>query len=284
MTIDVLRTEGVPEDVLRADEARSLVDMGRSAVSWPAVAGGAVVAASTSLILLAIGSGFGLGAASPWANPGTTALTLSVGAAIWLIVMQWVSAAIGGYLTGRLRTRWLGAHTHEVFFRDTAHGFLAWSLATVFTAAVLGSAAVMSAGAHEAAASSDGVDPTLAYDVDYLFRSARPADAATADAHLQATRILDAGVERGAVPADDSTYLAQLVVAETGIAPADAQQRVTTVVAREQSAVAEDKQAADNARKTAATLSILTALSMLIGALIASIAAALGGDLRDRHP
>ncbi len=26
-------------------------------------------------------------------------------------------------MTGRLRTRWVGIHTDEVFFRDTAHGF-----------------------------------------------------------------------------------------------------------------------------------------------------------------
>jgi hypothetical protein len=286
MTIDTLIIEERPDPVVA----------GRSAVSWPAIIAGAVVAVATSLVLLAIGSGFGLAVASPWANAGATALTLSVGAAIWLIVIQWVSSAAGGYLTGRLRTRWRGVHTHEVFFRDTAHGFLAWSLATVVTAALLSSAAAMSIGAgahamfagaamsHDHGAPPDGVAPPLAYDVDFLFRGSHPADpTSAADAHMQAARILEAGVKNAAVPTDDAAYLGQLVVTQTGLAPADAQQRVATVVTREQAAVVQAKQAADKARETVATLSILTALSMLIGALIASLAAALGGQLRDEH-
>ena len=286
MTIDALIVEEGPDPAV----------IGRSAVSWPAIIAGAVVAVAISLVLLAIGSGFGLAVASPWSGAGATALTLSVGAAIWLIVIQWVSSAAGGYLTGRLRTRWHGVHTHEVFFRDTAHGFLAWSLATLVTAAVLSSAAVMSAaaGAHamhagaamsgERAAPTDGVPPALAYDVDSLFRGAHPADAASAaDARAQAAHILETGVKNAAVPAQDAAYLGQLVVAQTGLAPAEAQQRVAAVINREQAAVVQAKQAADKARETLATLSILTALSMLIGALIASLAAALGGQLRDEH-
>jgi hypothetical protein len=286
MTIDTLIIEEGPDPAVA----------GRSAVSWPAIIAGAVVAVATSLVLLAIGSGFGLAVASPWANAGATALTLSVGAAIWLIVIQWVSSAAAGYLTGRLRTRWHGLHTHEVFFRDTAHGFLAWSLATLVTAALLSSAAAASlgAGAHamyagaamsrDHAPLADGVPPPLAYDVDFLFRGSHPGDAASAaDVRTQAAHILESGVKNAAVPADDAAYLAQLVVAQTGIAPADAQQRVTSVVNREQAAVVQAKQAADKARETVATLSILTAIAMLVGALIASLAAALGGQARDEH-
>jgi hypothetical protein len=286
MTIETLPVENGP----------GLAVAGRSAVSWPSIIAGAVVAVATSLVLLAIGSGFGLAVASPWANAGSTALTLSIGAAIWLIVMQWISAAAGGYLTGRLRTRWHGLHTHEVFFRDTAHGFVTWSLATVVTAALLSSAAAMSAavGAHamhagsamsrEHAPPADGVPPPLAYDVDFLFRGSHPADAVSAvDVRMQAAHILEAGVKNAAVPAEDAAYLGQLVVSQTGLAPADAQQRVAAVISREQAAVVQAKQAADKARETVATLSILTALSMLIGALIASLAAALGGEVRDRH-
>ena len=103
-----------------------------SAVSWPAIIAGAVVAAATSVLLLALGSGFGLASVSPWAG-GASPLTFTVMTAIWLIVMQWVASGLGGYLTGRLRTRWIGTHVHEVFFRDTAHGFLSWALATVIT-------------------------------------------------------------------------------------------------------------------------------------------------------
>src|ERR1700757_5178971 len=102
----------------------------RSAVSWAAILAGAATAVATSLVLLAIGTGFGLASVSPWGN-GPSPVTFTVMTAIWLIVMQWLSSAMGGYMTGRLRTRWTGTHTHEVFFRDTAHGFLTWSVATL---------------------------------------------------------------------------------------------------------------------------------------------------------
>ncbi|HEY5007297.1 MAG TPA: hypothetical protein VII42_04785, partial [Caulobacteraceae bacterium] len=123
-----------------------------STVSWPAIVAGAVVAAAVSVLLLALGSGFGLASISPWAG-GASPLTFTVMTAIWLIVMQWIASGLGGYLTGRLRTRWIGTHEHEVFFRDTAHGFLSWALATVITAALFSSAAIMAAGAgvHAAA-------------------------------------------------------------------------------------------------------------------------------------
>ena len=103
----------------RPDHARA-----RSAASWPAIIAGAFVAASISLVLFVLGSGLGFAEISPWPGHGATATTFAVTTAIWLIVMQWVSSAAGGYITGRLRTRWHGTHTHEVFFRDTAHGLL----------------------------------------------------------------------------------------------------------------------------------------------------------------
>src|SRR5690349_18596371 len=96
-----------------------------SAVSWPAIVAGAFAIAAVGLILLALGSGLGLSSVSPWPSSGPSATTFGVYAAVWLIIVQWVSAAVGGYLTGRLRTKWVGVHTDEVYFRDTAHGFLA---------------------------------------------------------------------------------------------------------------------------------------------------------------
>src|ERR1700675_5119312 len=107
----------------------------RSAASWPAIIAGAFVAASVSLVLLALGSGLGFASISPWPGHGVSAKTFAITTAIWLIVMQWVSSGFGGYITGRLRTRWVGTHTHEVFFRDTAHGLGMWAVATVVGAA-----------------------------------------------------------------------------------------------------------------------------------------------------
>src|ERR1700722_19008254 len=129
-----------------------------SAVAWPAIIAGAFTAAAVSLILLLLGSGFGLASVSPWAHAGVSAVTFTATTAIWLIVMQWIASGLGGYLTGRLRSKWVSMHTDEVFFRDTAHGFLAWAVATVLIATVLTSAAtsIVSGGVHATATVAAG--------------------------------------------------------------------------------------------------------------------------------
>src|SRR5450631_1442356 len=124
-----------------------------SGVSWAAVIGGAFVAAALSLILLALGAGLGLSSVSPWSNIGASASTIGTAAILWLILMQIVSSSMGGYLAGRLRSKWANIHTDEVYFRDTAHGFLAWAVALVITAAFLTPAASYMVGG---AASSVG--------------------------------------------------------------------------------------------------------------------------------
>src|ERR1700674_4845629 len=108
-----------------------------SGLSWAAVIAGAFGTAALSLMLLALGTGIGLSSVSPWANTGASAAAVGWSAIIWIVVMQVISSAVGGYLAGRLRTRWQNVHTHEVFFRDTAHGLLAWAVALVITAAFL---------------------------------------------------------------------------------------------------------------------------------------------------
>src|SRR5664279_1717338 len=125
----------------RADDpgAASAASHGRSAASWGAIVAGAFVAVSASLILLSLGAGFEFASISPWAGHGISAMTFTVTSAIWFIVTQWISACLGGYIAGRLRTRWVGTHPHEVFFRDTAHGLVTWALATVVVVSVLGS-------------------------------------------------------------------------------------------------------------------------------------------------
>src|SRR5882724_11659406 len=181
-----------------------------SAVSWPAIFGGALVAAASSLVLLALGSGFGLASVSPWRDVGASATTVAWMTAAWLIVTQWLSSGLGGYVAGRLRTKWTNTHTHEVFFRDTAHGFITWAVATVLVAAVLTSAAAtaVNGGAHAAttvaSGASQGNSIVAPYDLDMLFRSPR-ADSSpnTADARAETARILANAVASGDVPASD---------------------------------------------------------------------------------
>ena len=115
-------------------------------MSWPAVIGGAFVAAAIALILLALGAGMGLSSLSPWSNTGVSPATVGIAAIAWLILTQIIASAMGGYLAGRLRTKWANIHTDEVYFRDTAHGFLVWSVGLVITAAFLTSAAVSMVG------------------------------------------------------------------------------------------------------------------------------------------
>jgi hypothetical protein len=276
-----------------------------SGVSWAAVIGGAFAAAALSLILVALGSGFGLATVSPWSNAGASLTTFTMMTAVWFIIVQWVASGVGGYLTGRLRTKWVGLHTHEVFFRDTANGFLTWAAATVIGAAFLaaaassvvtgtatmvagvasGGAAGASQGVTQAATRSSGTlaDPT-AYFVDSLYRSEHPsANAADQDVRAQSSRILLNGMGNDGVPAPDKAYLVQLVAAHTGLSQTDAVKRVDDVLAQEKAAEMKARQAADAARKAGAYLSIFTALSMLVGAFIACVAAALGGQQRDEY-
>jgi hypothetical protein len=255
-----------------------------SAVSWAAIAGGAVVAVATTLILLTLGSSMGLATASPWARAAETAGRIGILAGIWLVVVQWLSSGVGGYIAGRLRTRWIGLHSHEAHFRDTAHGFMTWAAATVIMAAIAASASAGLTGAAAAVASTTGAPPNLAYDADTLYRSPGGDAAALAPARAEAERMLAAGAVSGGLSADDRAYLIASISSRAAVTPDEAGRRVDLVIAREHKQADDAKAAADKAREAAAGMAVLTALSMLVGAFIASVAAALGGQQRDLHP
>jgi hypothetical protein len=196
--------------------------LSQSGVSWGAIFAGAAGAASLSLILLLLGTGLGMSSVSPWANQGASATAVGVATVLWLTFTQIAASGMGGYLAGRLRTKWAGVHTDEVYFRDTAHGFLAWSVATLLTAALLSSVvgSIVGAGAQAgatvaggaataataagagAAASQSGADsgagPT-GYFIDSLFR--RDAAATTAPVPTPAPAPGDASTSPAAAPA-----------------------------------------------------------------------------------
>jgi hypothetical protein len=141
--------------------AGTTTESGASALSWAAIAAGAVAAIALTLTLLALGSAFGLASVSAWPGVGAKPTTFTIGAGLWLIVTQWLSAALGGYLAGRLRVRWHGLHTDEVMFRDTAHGLLTWATATVLMAGVAVVAAALASLAPAPAdvhATKEGVE------------------------------------------------------------------------------------------------------------------------------
>jgi hypothetical protein len=256
-----------------------------SGVSWAAVIGGAFVTAALSLILLALGAGLGLSSVSPWSNVAASASSISTAAIVWLIVMQIISSSMGGYLAGRLRTKWASIHTDEVYFRDTAHGFLAWAVALVVMAAFLTSAATYMVGAAAAAAGGTGTATGVqadgreldsnGYFVDALFRSdsAKP-DSNGASVRGEVGRILAQSLRGVSVPAADKSYVAQLVATRTELSQTDAEKRVSDVFAAAQ-------QAADTARKMIAHALLWVFLALLIGAFCASFAATIGGRQRD---
>jgi hypothetical protein len=175
------------------------------ATDWGAIVSGALGAIAVSIILFTAGSGFGLSTVEPWSFANRAPETFAIGAAIWLVVTQWLSAGFGGYLAGRLRAKWIGPRTDEVLFRDTAHGLLAWALATLIVAALF----------------------TLG--------------------------TLGTG--------------AAVVATEGAPAAADAAQAAAAMT--------------DEARKAAANFSIVTAISLLVGAFIGAVAGGLGGYDRD---
>lgn len=274
-----------------------LSETATSAISWSSIWGGVFVALASTTALMILGSGLGFSVRSPWVDT-ESAKHLAVASVIWVILIQWISSALGGYITGRLRTRWVNVHTHEVFFRDTAHGFVTWSVATVLTIAL--SIGVVSVGglagsivaAHAAEGYSKHAEMNrngahsdfnpMPYYTDMLFRGDHPATP-DQDVRGEAGRILAKGVKDNGVSDADKAYLTQLVQTRTGIADSDARKRVDDVIAQENADISKVKEVADNARKTAAILSICMALALMIGAFVASVSAALGGNIRDRH-
>jgi len=288
------------------------------ATSWGAIFAGAVAAVSLSLILLTLGAGLGFASVSPWSDHGLSASAFTVASTIWLIVTQWLSAAAGGYIAGRLRHRWLATHAHEVFFRDTAHGLVTWAVATLFaTAVVAGSATSVLGGAVHAVGrtaaaggetaatmgrselrgerNSGGPDsigaPGFVYELDKLFRGSASSNStgngqdhyAADDARIQVMHIGAVIAMSGAVGDEDRQYLAYLVAGKAGVSTEEAKQRVNTFIQSIKDASEQAKAAVDEARKSAATAALYTALALLIGAFIASVSAAIGGRLRDEH-
>jgi hypothetical protein len=260
----------------------------KSAASWPSIIAGAFVAAASTVILVALGSGVGFASISPWPDRGVSVTSFAVTTAIWLIVTQWISAALGGYLAGRLRTRWIGTHPHEVFFRDTAHGLITWAVATILVVSVGASSFMSAAGAAGRAAANSvpasANSPVSAYELDKLFRSSTfGGTALLGDARTEAAHIAANAFAEGGMSAADRAYLIDQVSARTGASQADAQARVDGFIAAVGQAQAKLKSEADSARKAAAEASIYLALALLIGAFIASVSAALGGRIRDEH-
>ena len=296
----------------------SVSDLNQPGVSWGAVIAGAAAAAALSFILLILGVGLGLSSVSPWSFNATA---IGVGTIAWLAFMQLAASGIGGYMAGRLRSKWSSVHTDEVHFRDTAHGLLAWAVATLVTVALLagGTRAVLSgaidagagaaaavapaaaAGAGAAAANSDEGGSTtnpLDYFSDMLLRAAPGPAAATgapavpaaadssvnvADQRVEIGKIFATSLSAGSLAADDRAYLGQVVAKRTGISQADAEARVDAVYGRAAKAAADAKAKAQQAAETARKAGAHTALWMFVALLLGAFVAALAATAGGRQ-
>jgi hypothetical protein len=267
--------------------APTTVEVQTSGVAWTAVVAGAAVSAALSLVLIALGAGLGLLSVSPWPGSGVSGTTFVISTGIYLCVVAVMASSVGGYMATRLRTRWVGLHTNEVFFRDTAHGLLAWAVATLFSVLLLGSVATqLVTGAAQGIAgtgtgpAAQAANPAGVY-VDRLLRPVSPTpvadNAAPANGAVRAEllRLWTSSFERsGDLSGDDRTYVAQLVAARTGLNQSDALRRVNDVIN-------DAKAAADSARKAGIQFSFWLTAALLFGAFAASLAAVEGGQLRD---
>jgi hypothetical protein len=286
-----------------------------SGVSWSAVLAGATGAAALSLILLLLGIGLGLSSISPWVSQGVSAKALSLSAILWITITQLLASGMGGYLAGRLRTRWAGIHTDEVYFRDTAHGFLAWAVATIATAALLTSTigSIVSGGAQAGAAVAGGAAAAgataagprmgnpdagpgaIGYFVDSLFRKdmnapqvsppiggnpgvrplAAPPEQPSFQSAGEVNRIFMNTVRSGPLSPEDARYAGQLVAQRTGLSQQDAEKRVTDTYAKVQAKLHDAEATAKKAADKARKASAYTALWLFISLLIGAFVASL---------
>ncbi len=294
---------------------------GASAVSWGAITAGAAAAASLSLILLILGVGLGLSSVSPWSREGISAASFGVSTIVWLMLTQLLASAMGGYLAGRLRSKWMDTQTDEIYFRDTAHGFLAWAVASLATAALLTSVigAILSGGIQAGASVIGGLANTAtvtagsfpasgrmasedagpwAYFIDSLFRRdgnteatrsgglKRPAEATEYTMTREAAEVAHVFMNVSgsySLPPEDIRYVGKLVAQRTGLLQQDAEKRVVDVYQRAQAKLHDAEQIAKEAADKARKASAYAALWIFVSLLSGAFIASLAATYGGRQ-
>ena len=249
-----------------------------SYVHWGSAFAGAVIAAAAFFVLMGFASAIGLAVISPSPTWRDTSVSLTVLSAAWVVLVAIGSFALGGYIAGRVRSSWQTT-ADEIHFRDGLHGLLVWGLAVILgaaltwvTATAFTSVKQTTAAPRDTAASEPGF---LTYELDRLFRAERRPEAADEDARAEAGRIIQTGLGRRPIAADDRAYLVRLVSARTGLPAPDADRRVQQVVS-------ESRDAAAKARHSAVILGFTLAAALAAAAAAAWGAALIGGRHRDQ--
>jgi len=268
-------------------------------VEWGAVIAGAVMAAALSFVFLTFGSAIGLSAVSPWPGSGVSAKTLASLAVFWTLAQQIGAFMIGGYIAGRMRTRWAEASADDTEFRDGLHGALVWAVGIAIGALMIFATAgsVAKAGADLAARATTATaanSDSIAYYADALMRPAPRPAAAAGQGNTPATtarieplpqetrgeiaRIVSRSVATGSLADNDRSYLSAIVAQRTGLPQAKAERRVNETIAEANRAA---REAADKARHAGVLTGFVTAASLLISLAAAWWAAQKGGNHRD---
>jgi hypothetical protein len=275
---------------------------GTSFVEWGAVLAGGAMAAAISFVLLSFGSAIGLSFVSPWAGTGASAKVIASLAVFWTMAQQIGAFMVGGYVAGRMRSRWGETTEHEVEFRDGLHGGLVWAVGVIIGGALLLSTAgaIVKTGTEVAGrvatAAAANADP-LAYQVDVMLRpgagpgpraaaatgatptaTGTPASAASGELRAEMLRIFAKSVATGSLADADRSYLANVVAQRTGLPQPEAEKRVNDTFAEASRAA---KEAADKARRAAILTGFVTAASLLVALGAAWWAAQRGGHHRD---
>jgi hypothetical protein len=263
-------------------------------LEWGPIVAGALLAAAISFVLLTFGAAIGLSATSPWPNSGMSAKVIAGVAVFWTLAQQIGAFMAGGYIAGRMRTRWNDAPQDEVDFRDGLHGALVWAVGIVIGAALIMStaSAVARTGAQVAGQAAvtvagSNVNP-MDTALDTLLRPAAPPappagqaarpgqQVATEAPRATIGRILAASVAEGNLSTENRTYLVQLVSQQTGLPQQEVETRVNN-------AVTATREAADKARRAAVATGLVTAVSLIISFAAAWWAALKGGQHRDNQ-
>jgi hypothetical protein len=270
-------------------------------VAWNAVFAGAAAAAALSLILLILGTGLGLSSVSPWNSAGISATTLGISSILWITTTQVIASGMGGYLAGRLASGWSTVRRDEVYFRDTAHGFLAWAFASLLTAALLASvigsiiggtarfgvSSVAPASTESAVKLPELVDASSSYFIDTLFRGTNTGSTDRSRIELtgEVSRIMLNAMQSESMSIVDAQYVGELIAQRTGLTQVAAEKRVTETFDRLKTKKTElltsTKEAANKARKASAYTALWLFISLLMGAFAASYFATYGAKRRD---
>lgn len=297
----MIKSELVSDNVVNP---HPLGESQRSAVSWGAIIAGAVIGAALTITLVTGGTGLGLLSVSPWQNDGASGSTIAISTIVWLLVTQVIAYGVAGYVTGRLRTKWTNVIGDEIYFRDTAHGFVVWALSSVVGFILLSSAAasivsgtaqtgatLAGAGAGAAAqvageSAKDNDMLSLDYFTDSLMRPKEPSSAYYRnDNRKEITTILTRSLAQGEMSQQDEDYLVAVIAKQADMSEMEARERLQQVTADAKQAAAEleaqVRDAADEARKAAAAFALWAFASLLLGAFVASFAATIGGRARD---